>query len=81
MIIIGGGTAGLTAGCYGQMNGYRTTILEMEDTPAGCVHHGAGKVINLMALSPGLPVLLQAVLCISFGKKSGWLNIARYIMV
>lgn len=34
-IIIGGGTAGLTAGCYAQMNGYSTMIVEMEDTPGG----------------------------------------------
>ena len=35
MIIIGSGAAGLTAGCYARMNGYKTTILEMEDTPGG----------------------------------------------
>jgi thioredoxin reductase len=26
IIIIGAGIAGLSAGCYGQMNGYRTVI-------------------------------------------------------
>jgi phytoene dehydrogenase-like protein len=35
MIIIGAGVAGLAAGCYAQMNGYQTTILEMADTPGG----------------------------------------------
>jgi phytoene dehydrogenase-like protein len=35
MIIIGGGIAGLSTGCYGQMNGYRTCILEMHDRPGG----------------------------------------------
>ncbi|MDY6916732.1 MAG: NAD(P)/FAD-dependent oxidoreductase [Chloroflexota bacterium] len=35
IIIIGGGIAGLAAGCYGQMNGYRTRILEMHASPGG----------------------------------------------
>jgi len=34
--IIGAGIAGLSAGCYGQMNGYRTQIFEMHDKPGGC---------------------------------------------
>lgn len=33
--IIGAGIAGLSAGCYGQMNGYRTHIFEMHDKPGG----------------------------------------------
>jgi phytoene dehydrogenase-like protein len=35
IVIIGAGIAGLAAGCYGQMNGYRTEILEMHDKPGG----------------------------------------------
>jgi phytoene dehydrogenase-like protein len=35
IIIIGAGIAGLCAGCYGQMNGYRTQIFEMHDKPGG----------------------------------------------
>jgi phytoene dehydrogenase-like protein len=35
IIIIGGGFAGLAAGIYGQMNGYDTKIIEMNDTPGG----------------------------------------------
>jgi phytoene dehydrogenase-like protein len=35
LIVIGGGVAGLTAGCYANMNGYQTTILEMGETPGG----------------------------------------------
>jgi phytoene dehydrogenase-like protein len=35
IIIIGGGIAGLSAGCYGQMNGYRTSIFEMHDKTGG----------------------------------------------
>ncbi len=35
IIIIGAGIAGLSAGCYGQMNGYETQIFEMHDKPGG----------------------------------------------
>jgi phytoene dehydrogenase-like protein len=33
--IVGGGIAGLCAGCYGQMNGYRVKIFEMHTLPGG----------------------------------------------
>jgi len=56
MVIIGAGVAGLAAGCYALMNGYRTQILEMHTLPGsvctswkrkgytfdGCIHHLAG---------------------------------------
>jgi phytoene dehydrogenase-like protein len=35
IIIAGAGIAGLSAGCYGQMNGYRTQIFERHDVPGG----------------------------------------------
>ena len=35
VIIIGAGIAGLSAGCYGQMNGYQTEIFEMHTQPGG----------------------------------------------
>ena len=35
IVIIGGGLTGLAAGCYGRMNGYKTTILEMHKTAGG----------------------------------------------
>ncbi len=35
IIIIGAGIAGLSAGCYGQMNGYRTQIFEMDNARPG----------------------------------------------
>ncbi len=35
IIIIGGGLTGLSAGCYGRMNGYKTTIFEMHDKAGG----------------------------------------------
>ena len=34
-IVIGAGVAGLSTGCYAQMNGYSTRILEMHDKPGG----------------------------------------------
>ncbi len=63
LIIIGAGTAGLTAGCYAQMNGYHTTILEMEDTPGGlCTSWRRkgylfdGSVAGLAGSAPGSPL-------------------------
>jgi phytoene dehydrogenase-like protein len=35
IIIIGAGIAGLSAGCYAQMNGYRTEIFELHNKPGG----------------------------------------------
>ncbi len=35
IIIIGAGLTGLSAGCYGRMNGYRTSIYEMHDKAGG----------------------------------------------
>jgi phytoene dehydrogenase-like protein len=38
IIIIGAGLAGLSTGCYAQMNGYKTQIFEMQNKPGGvCV--------------------------------------------
>jgi phytoene dehydrogenase-like protein len=38
IIIIGTGLAGLSTGCFGQMNGYKTKIFEMQEKPGGvCV--------------------------------------------
>lgn len=56
IVIIGGGIAGLSAGCYARMNGFRAQIFEMHDRPGGlctawtrhgytfdgCIHHLAG---------------------------------------
>lgn len=36
MIVIGAGLAGLSTGCYAQMNGYDSTIFEMHSLPGGC---------------------------------------------
>jgi len=35
ILIIGAGIAGLAAGCYARMNGYRATIFELHDLPGG----------------------------------------------
>jgi phytoene dehydrogenase-like protein len=35
IIIIGAGIAGLSAGCYARMNGYRVKIFELHDLPGG----------------------------------------------
>ena len=35
VVIIGGGIAGLSVGCYLQMNGYKTQVFEMHDRPGG----------------------------------------------
>ncbi|MBU3954810.1 MAG: NAD(P)-binding protein, partial [Proteobacteria bacterium] len=35
IIIIGAGIAGLSAGCYAQMNGYQSTIFELHGLPGG----------------------------------------------
>jgi phytoene dehydrogenase-like protein len=35
ILIVGGGIAGLATGCYAQMNGFRTTIIEMHSIPGG----------------------------------------------
>jgi len=35
VIIVGGGIAGISAGCYARMNGFNTTIYEMHSIPGG----------------------------------------------
>jgi len=35
LLVIGGGIAGLSMGCYAQMSAYRSTVLEMHDKPGG----------------------------------------------
>jgi phytoene dehydrogenase-like protein len=35
IIIVGAGIAGLSAGCYARMNGYKTSIFEMHSIPGG----------------------------------------------
>ena len=35
VIVIGAGLAGLSAGCYAQINGYDSTIFEFHSKPGG----------------------------------------------
>lgn len=63
LIIIGSGVAGLSAGCYAQMNGYDTTILEMANTPGGlCISWKRdgylfdGSIAGLAGSNPGSPL-------------------------
>lgn len=60
IIIIGAGLAGLSTGCYGQMNGYRTHILEHHSEPGGVAtawknndYHIDGGIHYLMGHRPG----------------------------
>jgi phytoene dehydrogenase-like protein len=60
IIIIGGGLTGLAAGCYGRMNGYRTSIFEMHDKAGGVVtgwkrkgYTIDGALNELVGTSPG----------------------------
>ncbi|MEO0377273.1 MAG: NAD(P)-binding protein, partial [Cyanobacteria bacterium P01_A01_bin.17] len=62
IIIIGSGIAGLAAGCYAQMNGYRTVIFELHNQPGGlCTtwerqgYHFDGCIQYLFGSGPGQP--------------------------
>jgi phytoene dehydrogenase-like protein len=62
LIIIGAGIAGLSTGCYAQMNGYDSQIFEMHDKPGGvCTswkrngYTFDGCIDWLMGTSPGDP--------------------------
>ena len=48
IIIIGAGLAGLSTGCYAQMNGYKTQIFELHNLPGGCVRVGSSRGILSM---------------------------------
>jgi phytoene dehydrogenase-like protein len=52
--IIGAGIAGLSAGCYGQMNGYQTQIFEMHNKPGGLVTSWERKGFNIQGGFQGL---------------------------
>jgi phytoene dehydrogenase-like protein len=63
VIIIGAGIAGLTAGCYLQINGYDTEIYELHNLPGGCVTSWKrkgytidGSIHGLVGSSPDHPM-------------------------
>jgi thioredoxin reductase len=49
IIIIGGGLAGLSAGCYSRMNGYRTSIFEMHGKNLGW--HRSGRFLIMTGIA------------------------------
>ena len=53
IIIIGAGIAGLSAGCYGQMNGYNTRIFEMGTGQVVYAHRGNARATRLTAVCIG----------------------------
>ena len=60
ILIIGAGLAGLSTGCYGRMNGYRTRIVEHHSEPGGVAtawangeYHIDGGIQYLMGHKPG----------------------------
>jgi uncharacterized protein with NAD-binding domain and iron-sulfur cluster len=53
IIIIGGGMAGLSAGCYGRMNGYDTEIFEMHGMAGGVCTGGSAKATRSTAACIG----------------------------
>ncbi|MGE5630736.1 MAG: phytoene desaturase family protein [Caulobacteraceae bacterium] len=62
IIIIGGGVAGLSAGCYLQMNGYNTEIFETSSLPGGLLtswkrkgYTIEGSIHGLLGSSPSHP--------------------------
>jgi phytoene dehydrogenase-like protein len=83
IIIIGAGVAGLAAGCYAQMNGYRSQIFELHDIPGGlctawerkgylvdgCIHY-------LFGSAPGQPFnqVWQAYPGIRIGRPIYWMS-------
>src|SRR3990172_2537003 len=63
LLIVGGGVAGLAAGCYAAKSGHRTTILEMGRAPGGlCTswyrkgYRFDASVAGLAGNHPSLPI-------------------------
>lgn len=63
VVIIGAGIAGLSAGCYLQMNGFSTQIYEQHNIPGGCAtswnrkgYHIGGSIHGLVGSSPISPM-------------------------
>ena len=52
IIIIGAGFAGLAAGIYARLNGYRTQIFEMHSQPGGLCTSWKRKGLHLRRLYP-----------------------------
>jgi phytoene dehydrogenase-like protein len=52
VIIIGAGVAGLAAGCYAQMNGYRSQIFELHDLPGLASFYHCGQWVEPGGMVP-----------------------------
>ena len=75
ILIIGAGVAGLCAGIYGQMNGYRTRIVEQHKIPGGLAtaYRRKGYLIDLCV--HWLPGSGPGGSCIATGKRLGcWMG-------
>ena len=69
ILIIGGGIAGLAAGCYARMNGYRAKIFEMHSLPGGlCTAWERGRTSSTVA-STICSAPARANLSIVFGRS------------
>lgn len=90
IVIIGSGIAGLAAGCYAQMNGYRTHILEAQNSPGGlCTALSRqGYVLDgglhyIFGTSPGQPFYsmweeLGAVQGLEFVNQTLFMQVQRH---
>ena len=65
IVIIGAGIAGLSAGCYAQMNDYRIRIFEMHDKPGGLCSLWK----RLMHLSDGLRLVARTMSLAGFAHQ------------
>ena len=70
MLIIGAGTAGLAAGCYARMNGYKTTIFEMGEHPGGLCTSWKRQEYLFDGSVAGLADRHQGQRFTSYGKRS-----------
>ena len=70
ILIIGAGVAGLCAGIYGQMNGYRTRIVEQHKIPGGLAtaYRRKGYLIDLCV--HGCPAPGRGSSCTATGRRS-----------
>lgn len=78
ILIIGAGIAGLSAGCYGRMNGYRTLIVEHHSEPGGVA---TAWPINGYLIDGGIHYLMghkPGQACYEIYRQLGIFNHRRY---
>ncbi len=69
IIIIGAGFAGLSAGIYAQMNGYRPRSSRCTTCPAGCAPPGNARATPSTAASTGWWAPRRRAACTATGRK------------